>query len=136
MKRWLCLMILFCLLFAAGCSDAKEPEVPSTETAASAETAFSVPQELPGVWSSASEGQLMLTETITFYDNGDLEISGKYQGDDAGTIYGTYRVDGNRLLCDITGGTTPFSVTYTFRIDGRELILTDEEGDARYLRTS
>ena len=38
------------------------------------ETVFSVPQDLPGVWVSASEGQLMLTETITFYENGDLTV--------------------------------------------------------------
>ena len=134
MKRLLCLILVFILLLCAGCSETAQTE-PSTETAAE-ETVFSVPQDLPGVWTSASEGELKLYETITFSENGDLTISGTYQGSDAGTIYGTYRVDGNRIFCDITDGAEPFQVTYDFRIDGRELILTDAEGEARYLRTS
>lgn len=134
MKRMLCLITVFLLLFAAGCNHA--PQAEETTHAAAEETVFSVPQELPGVWASANEGQLMLTETIAFFEDGQLIVTGTYQGDDAGTVYGTYRVDGNQIFCDITGGTTPFQVNYTFRIDGRELILTDAEGDARYLRTS
>lgn len=135
MKRWLCLILLLALLSMAGCSEAAVDETAETSASVS-ETVFSVPQDLPGVWVSASEGQLMLTETITFYENGDLTVSGTYQGADSGTIYGTYTVSDNQIFCDITAGTTPFKVTYTFRIDGRELILTDADGDAHYLRTS
>lgn len=135
MKRWLCLILILGLLTAGGCSEAAPSE--SVEaSSAPPETVFSVPQDLPGVWVSASEGQLMLTETITFYENGDLTVSGTYQGSDSGTIYGTYYVDNDQIFCDITAGTTPFKVTYTFRIDGRELILSDADGDAHYLRTS
>lgn len=135
MKRWLCLILILGLLTAVGCSEAAPSE--SVEaSSAPPETVFSVPQDLPGVWVSASEGQLMLTETITFYENGDLTVSGTYQGSDSGTIYGTYYVDNDQIFCDITAGTTPFKVTYTFRIDGRELILSDAEGEAHYLRTS
>lgn len=135
MKRWLCLILILGLLTAVGCSEAAPGE--SVEaSSAPPETVFSVPQDLPGVWVSASEGQLMLTETITFYENGDLTVSGTYQGSDSGTIYGTYYVDNDQIFCDITAGTTPFKVTYTFRIDGRELILSDAEGEAHYLRTS
>ena len=135
MKRWLCLILILGLLTAVGCSEAA-PSESLEESSALPETVFSVPQDLPGVWVSASEGQLMLTETITFYENGDLTVSGTYQGSDAGTIYGTYYVDNDQIFCDITAGTTPFKVTYTFRIDGRELILSDAEGEAHYLRTS
>ena len=135
MKRWLCLILILGLLTAVGCSEAAPSE--SVEaSSAPPETVFSVPQDLPGVWVSASEGQLMLTETITFYENGDLTVSGTYQGSDSGTIYGTYYVDNDQIFCDITAGTTPFKVTYTFCIDGRELILSDAEGEAHYLRTS
>ena len=135
MKRWLCLILILGLLTAVGCSEAAPSE--SVEaSSAPPETVFSVPQDLPGVWVSASEGQLMLTETITFYENGDLTVSGTYQGSDSGTIYGTYYVDNDQIFCDITAGTTPFKVTYTFRIDGRELVLSDAEGEAHYLRTS
>ena len=135
MKRWLCLILILGLLTAVGCSEAA-PSESLEESSAPPETMFSVPQDLPGVWVSASEGQLMLTETITFYENGDLTVSGTYQGSDSGTIYGTYYVDNDQIFCDITAGTTPFKVTYTFRIDGRELILSDAEGEAHYLRTS
>ena len=135
MKRWLCLILILGLLTAVGCSEAA-PSESLEESSALPETVFSVPQDLPGVWVSASEGQLMLTETITFYENGDLTVSGTYQGTDSGTIYGTYTVSDNQIFCDITAGTTPFEVTYTFCIDGRELILTDADGDAHYLRTS
>lgn len=135
MKRWLCLILLLALLLMAGCAEAPVDETAETSATVS-ETVFSVPQDLPGVWVSASEGQLMLTETITFYENGDLTVSGTYQGTDSGTIYGTYTVSDNQIFCDITAGTTPFKVTYTFCIDGRELILTDADGDAHYLRTS
>lgn len=135
MKRWLCLILILGLLTAVGCSEAA-PSESVEESSAPPETVFSVPQDLPGVWVSASEGQLMLTETITFYENGDLTVSGTYQGSDSGTIYGTYYVDNDQIFCDITAGTTPFKVTYTFCIDGRELILSDAEGEAHYLRTS
>ena len=135
MKRWLCLILILGLLTAVGCSEAA-PSESLEASSAPPETVFSVPQDLPGVWVSASEGQLMLTETITFYENGDLTVSGTYQGSDSGTIYGTYYVDNDQIFCDITAGTTPFKVTYTFRIDGRELILSDAEGEAHYLRTS
>lgn len=134
MKRLVCLILVFLLLLAVGCTEATQTA--ETTQAVTEETVFSVPQDLPGVWASADEGQLMLSETIAFFDDGQMMVTGTYQGSDAGTVYGTYRVDGNEIFCDITGGTTPFQVTYTFRIDGRELILTDAEGDAHYLRTS
>lgn len=135
MKRFLIAIALLSVLLAVGC--AQTP--PTTESTAAPVTELpeaSVPQELPGVWASADAGKLMMSETITFGEDGSLTVSGVYQGSDMGTIYGTYRVVGNTIFCDVTEGTTPFKVSYAFRIDGRELVLTDDDGDARYLRTS
>lgn len=135
MKRLLIAILLLSVLFAAGCSTSPTQETAVTE-APSEPSEFAIPQELPGVWTSADAGKLMMSETITFGEDGSLTVSGTYEGSDMGTIYGTYRVEHNRILCDITGGTTPYQVSYAFRIDGRELVLTDDDGDATYLRTS
>ena len=134
MKRLLIILLLLSVLCAAGCR-----QTPATETAAPPDTELTeggIPQELPGVWTSASAGKLMMSETITFGEDGSLMVTGTYEGSDMGTIYGTYRVVFNTIFCDITEGTTPFSVSYSFYIDGRELVLTDDDGDATYLRTS
>ena len=134
MKRLLILLLLLSVLCAAGCKQtpATEPtEAPVTEL-----TEGGIPQDLPGVWTSANVGKLMMSETITFGEDGSLMVSGTYEGSNMGTIYGTYRVVFNTIFCDITEGTTPFSVSYAFRVDGRELVLTDDDGDATYLRTS
>ena len=142
MKQLLCCLLLLCVLFV-GCETAADSaessaQIPSEEskTLPAASDEPEIPQDLPGVWVSADAGKLMLSETITFGEDGSLTVSGTYQGSDAGTVYGTYRVEYNRILCSITGGTTPFDVSYQFRIDGRELILTDDDGEAHYLRTS
>lgn len=132
MKKIGLICLLALLLLSAACGQARPAATVSEVT----EATSAVPQELPGVWVSADAGTLDLTETITFYENGNLEVSATYQGKAAGTIYGTYRVEFDTIFCDITEGADPFDITYTFRIDGRELILTDAEGDAHYLRTS
>lgn len=132
MKKIVIWALLLGFIFAAGCSEEPAPTTVSESQAAT----FSVPQELPGVWVSAEEGQLKLTETITFSEDGSMMVEGTYQGEDAGTIFGTYRVEFDKIYCSITEGTQPFDVTYTFRIDGRELTLIDSEGEAHYLKTS
>ena len=148
MKRFLIALVLLAVLCAAGCgTETQDPAAsgqnpiadrtqgdPAPSDASLPEEG--IPQELPGVWSSADAGKLMMSETITFGEDGDLTVTGTYQGGDMGTIYGTYRVVGNNIFCSITGGTTPYEVTYAFRIDGRTLVLTDDDGDATYLRTS
>ena len=142
MKQLLCCLLLLCVLFV-GCETAADSAESSTQIPSEAPQTLpdasdepEIPQDLPGVWVSADAGKLMLSETITFGEDGSLTVSGTYQGSDAGTVYGTYQVEYNRILCSITGGTTPFDVSYQFRIDGRELILTDDDGEAHYLRTS
>lgn len=135
MKRLLIVILLLALLCAAGCKqESQTPESTAAPVTEPIENA--IPQELPGVWTSANAGKLMMSETITFGEDGSLTVSGIYEGSDMGTIYGTYRVVFNTIFCDITEGTTPFQVSYAFRIDGRELTLTDDDGDATYLRTS
>lgn len=135
MKRILLILLILSVLCAAGCTQA-----PATEESAAPPvtemTEGGIPQDLPGVWTSANAGKLMMSETITFGEDGSLMVTGTYEGSDMGTIYGTYRVVFNTIFCDITEGTTPFQVSYSFRIDGRELVLTDDDGDATYLRTS
>lgn len=134
MKRLLIALLLLSVLFAAGCRQTTARE--STAAPVSEQPEYVIPQELPGVWTSANIGKLMMSETITFGEDGSLEVSGTYEGSDMGTIYGTYRVMGNTIFCDITEGVAPFKVSYAFHIDGRELVLTDDDGDATYLRTS
>ena len=139
MKRVL-ICCLLCLLFY-GCSG-KAASTPSE--AAPQESSVSeeipqeepIPQELPGVWVSASAGERNMIETITFAEDGSLTVHLDYEGSDYSTVYGTYRVREGKLICDITEGTAPFQKEYTFRIDGRELYLTDEDGEAHYLRNS
>ena len=142
MKQLLCCLLLLCVLFV-GCETAADSAESSTQIPSEAPQTLpdasdepEIPQDLPGVWVSADAGKLMLSETITFGEDGSLTVSGTYQGSDAGTVYGTYRVEYNRILCSITGGTTPFDVSYQFRIDGRELYLTDSDGEAHFLRVS
>ena len=135
MKRLFILLLLLALLCAVGCKqEAQPPESTAAPVTQPIENA--IPQELPGVWTSANAGKLMMSETITFGEDGSLMVTGTYEGSDMGTIYGTYRVVFNTIFCDITEGTTPFQVSYAFHIDGRELVLTDDDGDATYLRTS
>lgn len=131
MKKVILLLLLLVLTLSTACGKAQ-----TAGTTATKEAVFTVPQELPGVWVSADAGTLQMTETITFYESGELMVSATYQGRDAGTIYGTYQVEFDTIYCSITEGAEPFDITYTFRIDGRELILTDDDGDAHYLRTS
>ncbi len=127
----LCLVLLLC----AGCKT--EPTQPTTEpSVTTTTTAVLIPTELLGSWVSATGGELEMVETITFAEDGSISVSAVYQGTDAGTIYGTYTVAGHSIYCDITQGTTPFSVVYDFRIDGRELTLTDADGPAHYLRVA
>ncbi len=132
MKR---LMIcLLCLLFLCGCGDPSVQEPSFEETTLPVQEL--IPPELCGVWVSADAGERNMVETITFGEDGSLMVHLDYEGSDYSTIYGTYTVERNTVFCDITGGTTPFQVEYDYRIDGRELYLTDSDGTAQYLRNS
>lgn len=133
MKRVL-ICCLLCLLLC-GCSGQAVPQPTETESRVSS-AAEPIPQDLPGVWVSASAGERNMVETITFGDDGSLMVHLDYEGSDYSTVYGTYQIREGKLVCDITEGAAPFQVEYTFRIDGRELYLTDKDGEAHYLRNS
>ena len=145
MKYILALILSLLLLLSTGCT-AKNPSTAtesSTDGPERAQESSSflqeeeeIPQELLGVWVSADEGEREMTESITFYENGSIVVELTYQKDYYGTLYGTFTVDGHYIYCDITEGTTPYQVTYGYRIDGRELYLSDDDGEAQYLRTS
>lgn len=124
MKRRL-FLLLAALLLLCGCA----PEHAETEQA-------QLPPELLGVWVSASAGEREMVETITFGADGSLSVHLDYEGSDYSTIYGTYAVEGERVLCDITEGTTPFQVAYTYAVEGRELWLTGDSSTAHYLRSA
>lgn len=135
MKRVL-ICCLLCLLLC-GCGESAVQEVASTApTQQESLAAEPIPRELPGVWVSASGGERDMIETITFGEDGSLMVHLDYEGSDYSTVTGTYCIKEGKLVCDITGGTTPFQKEYTFRIDGRELYLTDEDSEAHYLRNS
>lgn len=127
MKR-LVLMLLAALLLA-GCAA-------GPETADGAEPSSGLPQDLIGTWTSADAGALEVVETLCFDADGALTVSCTYQGQDAGTLRGTCAVSGGKLVCNITEGAAPFQIEYSFRVDGRELLLTDADGTAQYLRVS
>ena len=139
MKKLL-LPLLALLVLLAGCAKTPvETTAPPQTTEPTEETVFTAPQELIGVWVSASEGELRMTETISFYDDGAMTVSIVYRGDNHGALSGTYTVEGDTIHCSVlesTDGTAPYTVDYRFAIDGRELTLQDTDGESRYLRTS
>lgn len=139
MKYFCLILSVFALLCFAGCGEEALPPVSEAEpssTAFSTEEVMTLPQELLGVWVSADEGERQMVETISFYEDGSMTVELKYQGSDYGKLYGTCTLEGHRLICSITDGASPYTVEYEFRIDGRMLILTDDDGPAEYLRTS
>lgn len=119
---------LLAVLLLVGCA-AKEPTEP-------AEALPVVPQDLVGTWVSADPGELDMVETIVFEQDGSFSVQCDYRGEDAGTIYGTFTAELDTLICSITGGTTPYATEFTFRVDGRELVLTRDGSDAHYLKNA
>ena len=85
MKQLLCCLLLLCVLFV-GCETAADSAESSTQIPSEAPQTLpdasdepEIPQDLPGVWVSADAGKLMLSETITFGEDGSLTVSGTYQ---------------------------------------------------------
>lgn len=137
MKRVLILPILLALLLIWGCGDnAAERIDPSQTDPSLSQELMALPQELLGVWVSADEGERDMVETISFFEDNSLTVELKYQGENYGMLYGYCTIEGHRLTCHIQEGASPYTVEYEFRIDGRMLILTDDDGPAEYLRTS
>lgn len=136
MKRYIFPILLILLLCCTGCTDGRTTETTAPTDTAATDADF-IPAELVGTWTSASGGELDMTETFTFNEDGTLSAYAIYRGTETPTVGGTFTVSGHTLLCEVSEGVNePYTVTYEFRIDGRELYLTDDEGDSHFLRVS
>lgn len=135
MKKIVLPLLLLAALLLGACTAAPTDAEPPASQAPSAQGV--IPQELLGTWSSASAGELRVTETFTFYDDGAVYAAVTRDGENAGAVNGTYYTVGSTLYCHIDSGTEqPYDLEYTFRIDGRELYLTDSDGESQFLRVS
>lgn len=119
MRRLCCLLALLLLV---GCA------APAAEPA--------LPPELMAMWRSADPGELEMVETIEFFEDGSFTVSCTFQGQDAGTLTGTWTAAEGVVTCHITGGATPYTIQYAYTVDGRQLTLEDDDGPAHYLRVS
>ena len=135
MKK-LCVLTLLLALFLTGCG--KKAPTPPVETVLPESTVETspVPPMLIGMWRSLDPGELDMVETIEISEDGNISVNCTYQGQDAGTIYGTYYVTGEFLHCDMTANGAPYIIDYRFEIDGRELVLYDDDGAANYIKVS
>lgn len=136
-KLWLLLLLLPLLLTACGTKDPAPPvETVLTDATEMATETTPVPPMLIGMWRSLDPGELDMVETIEFTEDGNISVNCTYQGKDAGTIYGTYYIAADFLHCDMTANGAPYIIDYRFEIDGRELVLYDDDGAANYIKVS
>lgn len=135
MKK-LCVLALLLALLLTGCG--KKAPTPPVETVLPESTVETspVPSMLIGMWRSLDPGELDMVETIEISEDGNISVNCTFQGRDAGTIYGTYYVTGDLLHCDMTANGAPYIIDYRFEIDGRELVLYDDDGAAHYIKVS
>ena len=139
MKR-LFLISLICLLLLVGCKSEETKNSPSDtaspETTESNEGFVQLPRGLEGEWMSASDGERGYSEMITFRNDFTLTVTSLKDGVAQQSIDGTFRIEGDKILYDITEGTTPYSGEFKYILEGRELYLIDDDEPAHYLRTS
>ena len=139
MKRLLILLALLALLLTA-CGKKETPVVipaePADANRVTEALTEAVPPMLIGAWRSLDPGELDMVETIEFFEDGNMSVNCTYQGQDAGTIYGTYTITNGILHCDMVANGAPYIIDYQFLIDGRELILTNEDNEANYIKVS
>ena len=135
MKKLLILFLLLPLLLTACGKKNPSPPVETVLPESTAETT-PIPPMLIGMWRSLDPGELDMVETIEISEDGYISVNCTYQGQDAGTIYGTYYVTGEFLHCDMTANGAPYIIDYRFEIDGRELVLYDDDGAANYIKVS
>ena len=138
--RKITIILLLLALLLVGCR--KNDSTPSTENKASTAETFAslettpTPEMLIGAWRSLDPGELDMVETIEIFEDGSITVNCQYQGKDAGTIYGTYYVSDDVLHCDMFSNGAPYMIEYRFELDGRELILQDDDGPAHYIKVS
>ncbi len=131
---WILFLLLTLLLTGCGQNN-PAPPVETVLQESTAETS-PVPPMLIGMWRSLDPGELDMVETIEITEDGNISVNCTYQGKDAGTIYGTYFVMGEFLHCDMFANGAPYIIDYRFEIDGRELVLYDDDGAANYIKVS
>ena len=139
MKRTLILLLILASL-CVGCSSEK-PEVTDSAESTQATTAASnepaqLPRGLEGTWVSASVSDRGYSESITFCADGSLYVDSLKNGKVENSIYGSFYVEGNQIIFEISDGTTPYKDYFEYVLEGRELQLIDDDGPAHYLRTS
>ncbi len=135
----LTLLILLVTLLLTGCGKKEDtPGVVTSEPTENQQVSLTeaVPPMLIGAWRSLDPGELDMVETIEFFENGEISVNCTYQGQDAGTIYGTYSITNGILHCDMTANNAPYIIDYQFLIDGRELTLVSEDNEANYIKVS
>ena len=95
-RKFIALFLLVPVLCCAGCASDAPTEAPTeAPTAALTVAADSIPAELVGTWSSASSGELDMTETFTFYDDGTFSAYAVYRDTQTQTLTGTFTVGGD-----------------------------------------
>ena len=128
------LAALTLVLLLAGCAapGSGTETAPVTEAPAEAGEAAA----LIGMWRNAgqySEGRDFV-ETMTLNEDGSCTIHLDYQGEDYQTLSGSYEVKNGVLYTDLDTENGRMQRSFQYTIDGRELILQNEQKSVTYIR--
>ena len=133
MKKTIALALTLVLLLAgcaapgSGAETAPVTEAPAEDGEAAA---------LIGMWRNAgqySEGRDFV-ETMTLNEDGSCTIHLDYQGEDYQTLNGSYEVRDSVLYTDLDTGNGRVQRSFQYTLDGRELILQNEQKSVTYIR--
>lgn len=83
--------------------------------------------EIVGAWEvTVTEGEATVTMEQTFLEDGTFKMS--MAGQEAITLSGTYKIDGDKLTMTMTMNGTEETTTSTYKIDGDKMTVKDENG--------
>ena len=133
MKRILIFVLILSLFFCVGCDEKKQSKPTESESIGDF---IQLPNGLAGEWVSATVSDRGYSERITFEEDGTLTVAQMKDGFVEQTIFGTFRVLGDKITFEISGGASPYTDEFRYTLSGRELFLIDDDGPAHYLRTS
>jgi len=136
MKRYFIFILIFACLLTGCSNETPEATEATTEPAAASDVPAQLPRGLEGNWVSATVSDRGYSESITFNADGSLIVESLKNGKVENSIYGKFTVEGHQIVFEIIGGTTPYTSSFDYTLDGRELYLIDDDGPAHYLRTS
>ncbi|MDR0889679.1 MAG: hypothetical protein LBM28_03405 [Oscillospiraceae bacterium] len=125
--RYFAVLLLLALLFSLAACTSQNP-------APDADAPDPIPQELLATWVSASGGDLNIIETMSYYEDGTFSVQCDYNGEDVGTIYGSFTIERDTLIANVTEGAEPYTIEYRFAVDGAVLTLTNDDNTATYRR--